>query len=54
MLALGGSVVEMCDEYHQEIKGLLLNTQHFHFVVDLLLFPARQNLSIRGYCEDYS
>ena len=53
-LVLGGSVVEMCDIHHQEIKGLLLNTQHFHFVIDLLLFLAGQNLSIRGHCENYS
>ena len=53
-LVLGGSVVEMCDIHHQVIKGLLLNTQHFHFVIDLLLFLAGQNLSIRGHCENYS
>ena len=51
---LGGSVVEMCDIHHQEIKGLLLNTQHFHFIIDLLLSLAGQNLSIRGHCENYS
>ncbi|KAI6649924.1 hypothetical protein LOD99_6288 [Oopsacas minuta] len=44
----------MCDIHHQEIKGLLLNARHFHFVIDLVLFLAEQNLLIRGHCENYS